>query len=106
MNTHPQIPDVPILTPDRLAIALAHFLSEERSIEESAAIEKQSVSNLRSDIKNDPLHAASVYPVGYKNDGTALVKTTMRLRWLAQDRAAAAYSQALEANSAKRQRRK
>lgn len=100
----PELPGLPAITEDRLVKAFMHFISEERSIEEVAAIEKMSPSSIRIDAKT-PILKEAFYKVGERN-GHDVVKTTMRQRWKSLDRFAEIQSEAAEAEERSRKRRR
>lgn len=85
----PAIPEMPILTPERIAKALFYFLSRNISIEQAAAYRDMGETTLRELIEKDPFHAKSARIAGSRN-GTPILKTSMRLQWIAEDQAAAA----------------
>jgi hypothetical protein len=85
LQGQPGIPELPIVTAERLTQAIVHFMSEEISIEEAAARKAISDTSLRTRINNDPIYSKSVMIRGHKKDDSPIVKTNMRLQWLAED---------------------
>jgi hypothetical protein len=104
----PQMPDLPIITPDRLLQAFFHFMSQELTIEEAAQRKDISDTTLRARIELNEIYSRSVYEVAkVTKDGKRQVRTNMRLQWLAEDRAGETHAKLQQQLAeAKKQRRK